>query len=47
MAMTLSAGVPPPGCYKTFGRYDLIVKLVQFVFNLIDNIKCIYKKYKK
>ena len=27
IAMTSSAGVPPPGCYKTSVRYDLIVNI--------------------
>ena len=26
IAMTLSAGVPPPGCYKTSVRYDIKCK---------------------
>ena len=29
IAMTLSAGVPPPGCYKTYVRYDLIENIMK------------------
>ena len=50
LAMTLNAGFPPHGCFKTSFRQYLIVNIrktsligCRIILDLIDNIKCKYK----